>query len=96
LQNASACHVTGQKFQLYPATEGHSVSNIGYRDNVRVIHVDPVTHQEIQILQETLPPDLSKLENIAATSELFKDRDLDEILVVHATDRKHDVRYHFY
>jgi len=25
LHNASACHVTGQNFQLYPATEGHSV-----------------------------------------------------------------------
>ena len=27
LHNASACHVTGQDFQLYPATEGHSVNH---------------------------------------------------------------------
>jgi hypothetical protein len=30
LHNASACHVMGQLFQLYLATEGHSVSNIEY------------------------------------------------------------------
>jgi hypothetical protein len=41
-------------------------------------------------------PDLSKLESIAATSELFKHRDLDATLVVHATERKHDDRYNFY
>jgi len=29
-------------------------------------------------------------------SELFKHRDLDATLVVHATERKHDDRYHFY
>jgi len=96
LHNASACRVTGQNFQLYPATEGHSVSNIEYRDDVRVLHVDPVTHQEVQILQERSPPDVSKLERIAAMSELFKHQDLDATLVVHATDRKHDDRYHFY
>jgi hypothetical protein len=51
LHNASACHVTGQNVQLYPEMEGHSVSNIEYRDDVRVLHVDPVTQQEVQILQ---------------------------------------------
>jgi len=96
LHNASACHVTVQNFQLYPATEGHSVSNIQYRDDVRVLHVDPVTHQEVQTLRGHLPPDVSKLESIAATSELFKHRDLDAALVVHATDRKHGKRYHSY
>jgi len=39
---------------------------------------------------------LSRLEGIAATSELFKHRDLDATLVVHATERKHDDRYHLY
>jgi hypothetical protein len=29
-------------------------------------------------------------------SELFKHRDLHAALVVHATERKHDDRYHFY
>jgi len=29
-------------------------------------------------------------------SELFKHRDLDATLVMHATERKHDDRYHFY
>ena len=96
LHNASACHVTGQIFQLYPATEGHSVSNIEYRNDVRVLHVDPVTHQEVHTLQGRSPPDVSKPESIAATSELFKHRDLDATLMVHATDRKHDDRYHFY
>jgi len=76
--------------------EGHSVSNIEYRDDVQVLHVDPVTHQEVQILQGRSPTDVSKLESIAATSGLFKHRDLDATLVVHATDRKHDDRYHFY
>jgi len=37
-------------------------------------------------------PDISTLESIAATSELFKHRDLDATLVVHATERKHDNR----
>ena len=41
-------------------------------------------------------PDISTLESIAATSELFKHRDLDATLVVHATERKHDDRYNFY
>jgi hypothetical protein len=76
--------------------EGHSVSNIEYRDDVRVLHVHPVTHQKVQILQGRSLPDVSKLESIAATSELFKHRNLDATLVVHATNRKHDDRYHFY
>jgi hypothetical protein len=96
LHNAIACPVTGQNFQLYPAMEGHSLSNIEYRDDVQVLHVDPVTHQEVQILQGRSLPDVSKLESIAATSEMFKRRDLDATLVVHPTDMKHDDRYHFY
>ena len=50
LHNTSACHVTGQNFQLYPAMEGHSVSTIEYYDNVRVLHIEPVTYHEVQIL----------------------------------------------
>ena len=96
LHNASACHVTGQYFQLYPATEGHSESTIEYHDDVRALHVEPITHEEVQILQGRSPPDVSKLESIAAMSELFKHQDLDATLVVHATERKHDDRYHFY
>jgi hypothetical protein len=96
LHNASACHVTGQNFQLYPATDGHSVSTIKFRDNIRVQHIEPVTNQEVTILQERSPPDASKLESVAARSELFKHRDLDATLVVHATERKHDDRYNFY
>jgi len=96
LHNASACHVMGQDFQLYPATEGHSKSNIEYHDDVRALHVEPITHQEVQILQGLSPPDVSKLEGIAVTSELFKHRDLYATLVVHATEKKHDDRYNFY
>jgi hypothetical protein len=96
LHNASACHVTGQNFQLYPATEGHALSTVTYQADVRVQHIEPVTYQEVQILQDRSPPDVTKLENIAATSELFKHRDLDATLVVHATERKNDERYHFY
>ena len=96
LHNASACHVTGQDFQLYPAMEGHSESAIEYRDDVRVLHIEPITHQEVQILQGRSPPDVSQLEGIAATSEQFKHRDLDATLVVHTTEKKHDDRYHFY
>jgi hypothetical protein len=96
LHSASACHVTGQNFQLYPAMEGHSVSTIEYRDDVQVLHIDPVTYQEVWILQNRSPPDVSKLESIATPSELFKHRDRDATLVVHATERKHDDRYHFY
>jgi hypothetical protein len=55
LHNASACHVTGQNFELYPSMEGHSVSNIEYRDDIRVRHVDPVTQQEVQTLQRRSP-----------------------------------------
>jgi hypothetical protein len=96
LHNASACHVTGRNFQLYPATEGHPESTVEYRDDVRVLHIEPITYQEIQIIQRISPPDVSKLEGIAATSELFKHRDLDATLVVHATEGKHDDRYHLY
>ena len=96
LHNASACHVTGQNFQLCPATEGHSVSTIEYRDDVRVLHIEPVTYQEVQMLQGRSPLDVSKLESIAATSGVFKHRDLDATLVVHANERKNDDRYHFY
>jgi len=53
--HASACHVTGQNFQLYPAMEGHSLSNIEYRDDVRVLHVDPVSHQEIHTSRTFTP-----------------------------------------
>jgi hypothetical protein len=72
------------------------VSTIEYREDVRVLHIDPVTYQEAQMLQGHSPPDVSKLERIAATSELFKHRDLDATLMVHATERKHDDRYQFY
>ena len=75
LHNASACYVTGQDFQLYPVTEGHSESIIGYHKDVRVIHVEPITHEEVQILQGRSSPDVSKLKGIAATSEIFKHRD---------------------
>ena len=90
MHNASACHVTGQDFQLYPATEGHSESTTEYHDDVRALHIEPITHQEVEILQGRSPPDVSRLEGIAATSELFKHRDLDATLVVHATERKHN------
>jgi hypothetical protein len=83
----------GKDFQLYPATEDHPVSTVDYHADVRVLHIEPVTHQEVQEIQHS-PPDVSKLEGIAATSELFKHRDLDATLAVHATERKHD-RYHF-
>jgi hypothetical protein len=86
LQNASA----------YPAMEGHSLSTIDYHDDIRVLHTEPVNYQEVQIVQGSSHPDVSKLEGIAATSELFKHRDLDATLVVHETERKHDERYHFY
>jgi len=60
------------------------------------MHIDPITHQKVQILQEHLPPDVSRLDDIAATSKLFKHRDLDATLVVHATETKHEDRYHLY
>ena len=84
----------GQNFQLYPTTEGRSESTIKYYE--RVLHIEPVTHQKVQILQGRSPPDVSKLEGVAAMSELFKHRDLDATFMVHATERKHDDRYHFY
>ena len=95
LHNASACHVTGQDFQLYPAIEGHSESTIEYHDDVRALHIEPITHKEVQILQGCSHPDVSKLEGIAATLKLFKHRELDATLVVHATERKHDDRLSF-
>jgi len=61
----------------------------------RVLHIEPITHQEVKILQGRSPPDVSELQSIAATSELFKHQDLDATLVVHATERKHEDRYHF-
>ena len=96
MHNASACRVMGQDFQLYPAMEGHSGSTIEYHEDVRALHIEPIAHQEVQIFQGRSPPDVSILEGIAATSELFKHRDLDATLVVHATERKHDDRYHLY
>ena len=60
LHNASACHVTGQDFQLYPATEVHSESNFEYHDDVQALHIEPITHQDIQILQGHSPPDFIK------------------------------------
>jgi hypothetical protein len=93
LHSTSACRVTEQNVQLYPATEGHSLSTIEYHDDVRIQHIEPITYQEVQILQGRSPLDVSKLENIAATSELFKRRDLDATLVVLATERKYDDRY---
>ena len=96
LRNAGACLVTGQNFQLYPAMEDHSASSIEYHDDIRVLHLEPVTYQEVQILKNHSPPDVSQLEGIAATSELFKHRDLDATLVVHASKREHDDRYHLY
>ena len=38
LHNVSACHVTGQNFQLYTAMEGHSVSTIDYRNDMCIAH----------------------------------------------------------
>ena len=71
------------------------MSTIEYWDDLRVLHVEPVTYQEVQMLQGRSPPDVLKLEGIA-TSELFKHRDLGATFMVHATERKHDDRYHFY
>ena len=51
--------------------EGHLESAIDYRDDVRVLRIEPVTRQEVQILQGHSPPDVSELEGIAATSEQF-------------------------
>jgi hypothetical protein len=96
LHNASACHVTGQNFQLCPAKEGHSVSTFEYRDDIQVLHNEPPTYQGVWILQDRLPSNVSKPESVATISELFKHRDLAATLVVHATERKHDGRYHFY
>ena len=71
------------------------MSTVEYRDDIRVLHIEPVTYQEVQIIRGYSPPDVWKSEGIAA-SELFKHRELDATLVVHATERKHDDRYNFY
>jgi hypothetical protein len=96
LHNTSTCHVAGQDFQLYPATKGHSVSTIKYGDSLMLQHIEPVAYQEVQMLQSCTPPDVSELETIAATFKLFKHRDLDATVLVHATERKHVDRYYFY
>jgi hypothetical protein len=98
LHNASVCHITGQIFQLYPATEGHSVSTVTYSTDLLAQHIEPITHQELQLLQGLSPPDVSKLDSIAATSELFKHPDLDATPVLHATNQNIDNRYclHWY
>ena len=88
------CNGTG--FSPVPYTGGPFSVNHHYRDDIRVRHIEPVSYQEVQIIQGSSPPDVSKLEGIAATSELFKHRDLDATLMVHATERKHDDRYLFY
>jgi len=69
------------------------VSNIDYHTDVRVLHIEPVTHQEVQVIQQHSPPDVSKLEGILATSELFKYREFDANLAVHVTEMKHDDRF---
>jgi hypothetical protein len=76
--------------------ESRSASNVNYHADIRVLQVEPVTHQEVQEIQQRSPPEVSKLEGIVATSELFKHRDLDATLAVHATERKHDDRYNFH
>jgi len=96
LHNASTCHVTGQDFQLYPAMESHSSSNVNYHAEVRVLHINPITHQEVQEIQQRSPTEVSKLQDIVATSEHFKHWDLDATLAVHATEKKHDERYNFH
>jgi len=50
--------------------EGHTESKIEYCDDVRVLHTEPVTYQQVQILQGCSPPDVSKLEGTATKSEL--------------------------
>jgi len=80
-------------FQLYPATEGHSQSTIEYHNDVRALHNEPITDQEVQTLQGRCPSDISKLDGIAATSELFKHRDLDVNFVLHATESKRDDKF---
>ena len=87
--------LTGQTFQLYRETDGHSVSTIEYCVEIWVLHTEPVSYQEVLILQYWSPPHVSKLDDIAATSELYKHWELDATLMVHATEWKHD-RYHFY
>lgn len=82
LHNAGTCHVTGQNFQLYPATEGNSVFNHWYRDSLLLQHIEPVTCQEEQMLQSRSAPDVSELGIRAATSELYKHGELGVTLVV--------------
>jgi hypothetical protein len=88
--------VTGQEFQLYPATGSHPESAIEYHDELRAIHIEPITHHEVQIIQEHSAPDVSRLDDIAATSKLFKHGDLAATLVVNATERKREDRYFLY
>jgi hypothetical protein len=96
LHNASSCHVTGQDFKLYPATESLSVSTVTYQAELMVQHVEPITNQELQLLQSRSSPNVVELENIAAQSQLFKHQDLDATLLLHATDRKNDDSHRFY
>jgi hypothetical protein len=42
------------------------VSTIDYHDDIRVLHIEPVTYQEVQVVQGSSLPDVSKLEGIAA------------------------------
>jgi hypothetical protein len=70
--------------------EGHSVLTVTYPTDLLAQHIEPITHQELQLLQGHSPPDVSKLDNIVATSELFKHRNLDATLVLHATEQKID------
>ena len=86
----------GRKFLTVPCNRRSFGVNHRIPGCLRIMHIEPVTYQEVQILQGHSHPDVSRLEGIATTSELFTHRDLDATFVVRATEKKHDDRYNFY
>jgi hypothetical protein len=96
LHNASACHVTGQDFKLYPVTDSFSATTVSYQAEILVQHVEPLTHHELALLHSRSSPDVSKLENIADRSKSFKHHDLDATLLFQTTEVKHADSHRLY
>ena len=95
LRNTSSCYIVGQSFQLYPSPQGWSTTKVTRDEQLMTYHVNPISHEEQQILLKGPKLDTSELDQISAGVDKLKIQSLDNILQTHETHEHRSTQYHF-
>jgi hypothetical protein len=80
LHNASNCHIVGRNFEVYLGLQGESHFDLQLQGNLILQYLEPLSKQEVRILQHSNNPDVSMLDKIAAEANKLTHRDVETLI----------------